>query len=513
LKIDFKGKKIYLDINDKILESRIKEILKGAVFVDSESLADIRLSNREKDGYVYVNFIKRDFLGFVSHFLKDLYRLYFYKGIYFVFNREFKEDYDRLYHILFTLISLFFVFLAIPPDDLLRHLVAYRYGYDYSKVFIDANMPSWNFYLPFDFVVGFFHQFWHSIGSYFGVDFITYRMPIVSVNLIVFFLVFYLVNVAFKDYPLVYRAFFISLFYFVSSGRFFLARPTVFAALLFLIAVVMFLQKREKQGLFFSGLIGLFYYLNFLYFIPLLFFSRKVIFVAVASFIYWTFIAYFQGHSFYILDVYKYILTLNNDAVIVGENFSILLAFSKPVLVLVLILVFLYFKDVDRRYIYSSLWFSISNQIRYFEVIGPLLVFSLANKIKEGFLDKVLKGSYFSIFILSLSLFMASSSFFINSDLPDKKICDYVYDKKVKATLGGNFRLVYMCENVKVNPSMEIRWNKDLSLDLAILEGKDLCNEKLYKYDYLYLNSLKGFNSCLKMEYGDGKWILWRVIK
>ncbi len=503
----FTNKKIFLDIKNDKIRNLLIDFFKKENIVQNQDDADFRISDIDKEGFIKVGSIFS--FSFIKD-IRDLDKIGIYKNIYFHFNFPiFRDIYEKVLFYIFFFVVLFFPFVKypVPPDDLLRHLIVYRYDYDYSKIFINSIMPEWNFYLPFDIIAGEIHRFF----SFIPIDSIKIYGPFFVFYYIFAFLSFYAVKINTRKFPKIYLIFFFSLFLNLSLSRFFLERPTSLATLFFLISLGFFIKKKEKIALLFASLISIFYYLFFIYLIPLLFFSRKILFIFIIGFIYWSLLAYLND-GFYFKDIYTYILSLDKKDLFAGENKSFFSIIANPLVMLIIICVVLYFYKANKKYLYPSFWFVLSNQIRYMEVIGPLLLFSIQREI-AFFLKKHLKGSFLAIFILSLSLFLHSYlDIYSNNKTPSRFVCKELQGHKVKTLLGGNFFLVYFCEDVKVNPAMEIRWSLDKKLEKDILKGNLDCRYKgIYEYDYLYENTLNGNFKCLEFIYKDGNYTLWKI--
>ena len=510
----FEGKKLLLDFSDRDLEQKVLNF-----FAEKE----IHVTQGKKEECDYIITDRKDCKAsncvkvgrlFNPSFLKELHNVSsigIYKGIYFVFPTPvFYSSYDRMFFYVFILFLLVLptVFVPIPPDDLLRHFIAYKYDFYYSKVFINSSIPSWDFYLLFDFIVGGIHKFCSLI----PVDYFRENLPFILVFYLFSFLTLFAVKVNVGSVPRTYLLFFFSLFMGATGGRIFLERPSVLATLLFFISLGYLIQKKERLGLIFSFLISLFYYLFFIYLIPLIFFNRKVFIPLLFGFFYWSVIAYLDGGE-YFLDVYRYILSLKGDLT-ASENKSLIFSLNNPLIVIVLVLLFLNLKRSKKRYVYPSFWFLLSNQIRYVENIGPLLLFSVQDAVIE-FLDKFLRKNLLAIFVISISVFVSYyKGVYSETVRLSREVCSIMEGGKVKTTLGLNFSVVYFCESIKVNPPMEIRWSKDLELDKNLVRGKINCSdERLYNYDYLLENSLEGKFECLKFLYRGKGFVLWKIEK
>ncbi|RMG01083.1 MAG: hypothetical protein D6726_10230, partial [Nitrospirae bacterium] len=72
--------------------------------------------------------------------------------------KEAITDQDKLDRIIFAY-TIFccvylFVFPSYPTDDILRHSVSYRLGYDLRSLYYESYWPSFNPYMLFDMIAG-----------------------------------------------------------------------------------------------------------------------------------------------------------------------------------------------------------------------------------------------------------------------------------------------------------------------------------------------------------------------
>jgi hypothetical protein len=80
--------------------------------------------------------------------------------------KEVISDSERLDRILFayTIFCCVYLFLfpSYPTDDILRHSVSYRLGYDLRSLYYESYWPSFNPYMLFDMIAGLFNE-WFGI--------------------------------------------------------------------------------------------------------------------------------------------------------------------------------------------------------------------------------------------------------------------------------------------------------------------------------------------------------------
>ena len=511
-------KRIYLDFTDKKNKEKVVEDLKLTNYLSEISEApnssEIIITDKpETSGKNIISVIPVKLnIDFFKTLALNIHKSILFKNMLYIVPEEYTmKEVNKVVLSLFILISLVQIILIpfIPKDDLLRHLVAHKINFDYSNIFINTDLPKWDFHFTYDFIAGIIYQ----VFQYFPFHHLNEYGPIIFIQTIIFLCFLYAVRLNTKDLSVPTYVFLTSLILWIVFERLLLGRPTTLSLVLFLASIGFLKNKKETMALVSMTILSVMYYLFFIYLFPLIFFYRKTIFPIIAGTVFWGIYAFIQGGN-YFSDVFHYVLTLSTSGIKASENYSIINFIGKPILVFALVLIIVYFNKIRKEYFYTSLYFYLSNQVRYLEVISPLTLISISPLIST-FTKKVLKGNPILLVILSISILIGT--FPRNSEsLPNKNLCEEIRNSKIKTTLEGNFRLMYSCIDygIKINPAMEIRWSNDLEIDKKLIKGKISCSSPaLHKYDFLYEKSLKQKYPCLKIKNIDGKYRLWKIQK
>lgn len=376
---------------------------------------------------------------------------------------------------------------SYPMDDLLRHAKIYNYGYDYANLFAYSWNFSFNPYLLFDYFAGFLDK-----------NFGEASLKIMQVLCFVAFsLAFFLHTKSWDDR---FRALIFILTLGIVAGRIVLARPTVFEAFFFLIGLTL----SGLPAILFGIFMGSFYYMFPIFLIPLVFWKREYLISLLASLLFW--VNYAGMDYFY--DIYFLISSITGGRELeISENMSIVLALASS---LVLFLIYLFLKSKNFTYWPQAIFFLILNQIRFIEVLAPLLAVSLREKkigigrIKLGFLENV-----FLLFILIASMF----SFFPYYELRDIEISN---GKVLCASMQCMFNTVYTGRNITISPSMEMGLtNREVQREIRnIMNGTLNCSFfGKYDYDFLIESSLREIPECLSLVDVERDYRIWEVKK
>jgi hypothetical protein len=391
----------------------------------------------------------------------------------------------------FAAIALFWIYKVsmgsfYPADDLLRHVVSYRWGYDYSIPFIETVFhPTFDYYIGFDFLAGLLHRY---IGNYsipffqlltFGLTFfglariLRYTNP--SVELLAFAV---LVRLAF--------------------GRFVSGRPSTLCSgvMLFLLAYDDRLSGPLKTIV--GAVFSVFYYFFFLYLIPLVVMDRKYIVSLLTGVAFW--VLYSGGH--YFCEMYQVISSLKNQNMAVLENMSLIGFFAFNWLFAIPFV--LHFKK-DIRTSIILVFFLLSNQIRYIETIVPLMLsFFRFTRIKIH----MAAAWGISVFLVFPIL---GQGYPIFNEIPG-------HIPPGARVLTEDMKTMYLVLNqnptIKIAPCYAYGWTeKQIQESIKeILRGNLDCksNTRL-KFDYLIETSLKGeIPPCLELVFLEKGWRLWR---
>ena len=422
--------------------------------------------------------------------------------------------FERKYSIFdrdkYTIFAIFFTILLLtldpsaPPDDLLRHSVIYKYNYDYSKLFIYSQNFHFNPYILFDYIVGKLHEM---LGD----------TSLILIQVLALLTLTYAYLVHTKGMKDEYRALLYSAVVSLLKVRIVLGRPAIFEAFLFLIGL-------NATG-FAAFIIGIFmgttYYLFPIFLLPLVFANiqklkpcsdpiktlqtaiRKEYALAfVLSSLFW--LLYAGPHYFSDIHAFIYSILFNREFAVI-ENLQVFIFLSSIVFLSIL---YLYIKNSNFIYLPFIAYFLIFNQLRFGDVIIPLLAVSLAKGKLE--LSKYRVNFMGSVFILMAIVGLLSSSH------PSYQL----YDLKIEnarvfcADPRCMYNTVYKSENISITPSMEIGLTeKEVQIAMKdFMFGRANCTFfERYHYDYVIEKTLKEVPECLSLVDVEGEYRIWKV--
>jgi hypothetical protein len=374
-----------------------------------------------------------------------------------------------------------------PPDDLLRHMKAYEYGFDYANLYIN----SWNFsfdpYIVFDHFTGFLDQNLGQVAGY----------KAVQALLLIAFFVGYTLNTRHMSDRL--RAVIFVLLLLIIGQRIVLGRPADLEGFLLLIGLAL----SGAPAVIFGTFMGSLYYLFPLYLIPLALLKREYLISMVASLAFWTLYA---GESFY-LDIFQYLMNIfDNRLMPIGENQTIFLLLMSPAF---LIILYMFIRSWNFKFALQAAFFTLVNQIRFGSVLAPLLAISIDEK-KLG-LDKIRLGPLENLFLIAIMLTLLTQAF------PDYHMeMVKLNDSRVFCTsMQCMYHVLYYGENLSITPSMEIgNTHKDIQLAIrnAITNGTMNCSVfDKYQYDYVVEDNLHQIPECLELTDVEGYYRVWKV--
>lgn len=383
------------------------------------------------------------------------------------------------------------VFPMEPPDDLLRHMKSHAYGYDYRLLYASSpGIPAFNMYYLFDSIVGWVYQVAGPNGyvlvqaactTVFGAGIFWMLRGATSTNLR-----FALTMIALA----------------LCFNRIALARPSTFESGLFLVAIAAAQDERVKW--WFHLLLGLvmasFYYLFWVYFIPLVLIRRSYAVALLAGLAGW----FWYGGEQY-LWVLKSILTMKaNRGVEIAESASMVYA-TLPVMVLLMPVLFYWRKDIKKLFVIG--WFYLSNQLRYFEVVTPLFV-----SYAKNWPVRLSQSAVILIFI--------TASCWRVPTRPDESWTELkgivpAGSRVVTLDMNSMFKLVYGNERISVAPCMEPGWDtKELVKAMTVSMKTGTLDTDLFKvkeYDYLVEKNLKEMPKGFELVRLAGKYRVWKV--
>lgn len=394
----------------------------------------------------------------------------------------------------FTFYCLLLVlFPTEPPDDLLRHMKAYTYGYDYRHMWpYSPGVPGFNMYYVFDVFAGAIHQFLGPNGF-------------VGLQILVFLLyggaVFWMLkDASSRNWRFTLTMVILSLVFY----RLFLARPATFEGGLCLLGVAASGDDRVKPWMHFilGCLMASFYYLFFLYLIPLAFYRRAYIASLLCGVAGWL---RYAGREYVrvVTDVFSF--SANRDGIQIVETQSIIVGFMPTLFVLIPVL-FYWRQDIKKLFVAG--WFCLSNQVRYLEVALPILA-SYAR-----YCPFRLSQTAVALIVLSLCFFRPitrpSDSWILLKDVvpPGSRVLCLDSD--------AMYRMIYGNDRLKVSPSMEVAWDT-AAVRKGILgaEGNGKFNAQLIetgRFDYVVEKNLKEIPQGMVLYKVAGEFRIWKPV-
>lgn len=375
-----------------------------------------------------------------------------------------------------------------PADDLLRHVVSYRWGYDYSIPFIETVFhPTFDYYIGFDFLAGLLHRYIGNCSIPF-FQLLTFGLTLFGLARIL----------RYTDPAVKLLAF--AVLVRLAFGRFVSGRPSTLCsgALLILLAYDDRLSGPVKMAA--GGLLSVFYYLFFLYLIPLLVMDRKYIVSLLTGVAFW--VLYSGGH--YFCEIYQVISSLKNQNMAVLENMS-LIGFFAFNWVFATPFVIHFKKDIKASII--TLFFLLSSQTRYIETIVPLMLgFFRFIRIKVNM--AVAWG--ISVFLLFPILGQGYTTL---NEIPRHLPAG-------ARVLTEDMKTMYLVLNqnpaIRIAPCYAYGWTEEQTQESIkkILRGTLDCESNTtLKFDYLIETSLKGeIPPCLELVSLEKGWRLWKFM-
>lgn len=411
----------------------------------------------------------------------------------------------KIQYLLLTIALLLpFLRIAVPPDDLLRHLVSYRFGYDYSKVYTNGHLPPYNPHITFEWLVGKLHQITSLIN-------LPELLSVSIVQAILILLLFIGIKLNTKNDKETSIVFVLTMA--LISTRLFLGRPSLFETTLFLIALGS--NKKSIQVLV-STMIGIFYWLFWIYLIPLAIVKRITLIPLFVSLFFWLLITDFQ----YFEGIKQLLFSIKGSDLKIGENSPLIInIFSYPgltALIIIGILKIIKLKSLKgSKYFLLGGWFFLSNQIRYVEIIAPLLLLNAKEKIIYG-IERIIPLNPVILSILGTSILIGSIPTY-NTIIFDKKTAKVFTNEKILTSLEYSFPILFSNQRVKLTPPMEIRWtDPEILKQIKMMreEGKISCSVlKKYGYSMLVESYLKEKPECLEIIKTYKKIRIWKILK
>lgn len=392
--------------------------------------------------------------------------------------------------LLFISLSLFLSGQILPQDDYWRHLAS-ALGRDYSSLYFDSYVPKINLWIGYEKLLSLLGE-----KAYILLQ---------SFTLVCFSLAFYLGT---RGAPPNLRNACFLLLMVILQGRIATARPAVVLSGLFALLWVM---ESRKLRLLLSFLFAPFYWLFFIYLIPLLLKERLVFIPLLSGFVFWL----FYGGEDYFQELLNILRTSAQKTMPVSENAPLWNVFMSkswfsflPPLLIVHYYGFKAFLSLDRKSLLAGLFFSLSNQIRYFVDNVSFLLLLFVRFLKRDIPEVVV------LLLFPLIFVSAPTTKDIRQDL------SFLENRKVIVADFNpiNFILAYRVKNIKLSPPMEIEWAnrevKEIIKDVKLRNTLSCETLKKTTAEVLIEKDLKGTKpGCLRLVGLLGEYRVWEVLR
>ena len=404
-------------------------------------------------------------------------------------NQEIKPLYLYLF-LVFIWVAGFSLGGYFPKDDLLRHAIAYRWGYEYSIPYTNViHSPSFDMYAGFDQIIGVLHRF---LGDYALIV-----SQLASITLTFWAMVKFLTGMD-SNLKLVV----LTMAFNLLAGRFMLGRPSLLCSSIMLVLIAYDDSLKPAIKIALAAVMGMFYYLFFLYTIPLIINDRKYTISLLLSLAFWL---WYAGVG-YFTEVYYVVHSLSQQNMHIGENKTI---FALLAGIWLLGVPWLLYWRRDLKKTFVTLFFLLSNQVRYIEAVIPLMV-SFFRYTKLRIPTWAAFGIVFFLLVNNSSLTVQELHEELAKSIPAGS---NVLTEDMKTM----YRLLYFNPAIHISPSYCYGWTdpKAQAIIKDIFSGKVDCGDSfLHRFDYFVESHLKGEPpSCLQLIKTDGEQRLWRVDK
>jgi hypothetical protein len=388
---------------------------------------------------------------------------------------------------------LLLIFPCEPPDDLLRHMVSYTYEYDHHQMWpFSPGVPDWNMYYLFDVFAGYVHSIIGNNG---------YLFIQALVSSLYFGGIWWLLKGASsRNWKFALTMIILAVLF----NRMHLGRPSVFESGFFLIALAACKEEYVPWWAHFllGCLMASFYHLFFIYLIPLVMYRRVYLLSLAAGFIGW--FAY-AGVDFFYNIIRLMTIQSQRGGIKISEAAPLPEAMF-PMMYLLLPVLFFWRKDIKQLLVVG--WFFLSNQVRYLEVIAPLML-----SYAKHWNVKISQTALIIVFI-SASCFRS----FTHSSESWKIFAGVVPAGSSVLCLeyAPMFKLAFTGTHIRLSPCMDVGWDTNevkRALLVASKEGTfDLAAFKPGTYDYVVESNLKNVPKGMELYKVAGKWRIWRPL-
>ena len=389
-------------------------------------------------------------------------------------------------------ISFFTIFeqqgALFPVDDLLRDMVAYKWGYDYNIPYMAVTKgTTFDYYIGFDWIFGYAHRI---LGDY----------AILLPQLIPLTLMFIALSRMLRGAEVNIKVIACAAMLYMVYPRIESGRPSLLVSS---IALVLY-AYRDNLKWYVKTIIGAImasmYYMFFLYLGPLVLFDRKMIPALIAGVAGWC----LYSHGNYFAELYSVVHSLSTQNMPIGENRTILVFFRVNWIFAVPFVMY-FRKDIKTAFL--TLIYTCFNQVRYIENMAPLML-SYAKNIKLSIPMPIVFGIA-CILISPVYSQVTDKSTGISKALPSgsRVLCEH---------MSTMYQIIYRRQDVKIAPSYTYGWSdpgvQAIVKDILVNRHVDCSSKTLDQFDYLVEDGLHGpVPACLKLVMTEGGKRLWKI--
>ncbi len=376
----------------------------------------------------------------------------------------------------------------LPKDDLLRHAVAYNWGYDYGIPYIESVFkPFYDYYPGFDLMMGWLHR---HLGDY----------SLVIPQLLALSLAFWGLAKMLQETDPSLKLIALALMVRLTYGRFVLGRPSALCSSLMIFLMAYNGRLPGMVKIAGSLLLSCLYQFFFIYVGPLVLYDRKHLISLFSGLAFW--LLYSQGY--YFSEIYSVITSLGNQNMGVAENKTIQ-TFYMFAWVFTLPMIKNCAKDLKTFAI--VLFYSLANQVRYVETIVPLvLAFFRYVNIK---VPMSVAAGIACYLIISITPVKSPLMTEIPKHLPSGA-------RVLSGGMGDMYQVLYRRPDLRVAPNYAYGWtDQEVQKLLKEIEAGtiDCGSNTIYRFEYLIESSLRvSHKACLELVAVEREKRLWKIV-
>jgi len=441
----------------------------------------------------------------------------------------FLDKYPWWIMLVMPMAVLAFAFQSPPSavDDLLRHIVAYEYNYDYTQMMPHADLYHWSFWIGFDWLLGVFGRI--------GVlpQYVMWGVQLTALLAFTVVMCKAGCRVLPDDMAKAEKWYWkLGVFWLVLPmviGRIGLGRPEIFMAIWVIAALVP--KSRWQIAVWASAGLALFtgYWLAFLY-IPAVMMLRGVsiqgrvalgVLLGLAHLVFWE--VYSQGEYLHALLWLQKIVS-HETVIKTAEISSMAAALMSPIFGLGLCLSIAGYVSADKKTRCKVLWVGVllmmymaTNQIRYIGLVAPLMGLFLLYLYSE----KMPKHLHYEAKLLMVGVALFGA---LNAVKGVSRYCEIPtfnlpeHAKVMTPFSWATYAVPFYNANkhVQVAPSMAIASSDhDIQVLAKNINMGNIDCQALRKYQFTHLVEqnliTQSIPECLQLEQTKRAWQLWSV--